>query len=632
MLTMIYRANLLLCIYLSLQLSVGEAANTDLLSTPPFHHIDLSPNGSHLATYSDSGPDERKVLFVETATGKTSRFSIGDGKGGQAEIASIDWVGNDHLAVTTKLEDGIVRLYTVSASDRDEQRRTKENNTIFIGAIKESSRFIVAEQSMKKDSYIHRVLEYDAANSNAPIERYRIQSKTFECRMDTKGRLRLLKRDDGHGNNTAWYAIDPESGSERKLNTLQEWTKVQGIIGTTNQAIIAGHIDSPLPSIYVYDFQSDKIVQILADHPIISVEQHAHTVFDQTSGNVVGLHLDLYERTSHWIDPEFAALQTQVDAELKGTYNRILDWSDDREHLIVERFIPTLPTQYLYLNVSQNNYSPMLMNGPALKPQDIGRTQLIKMENRSGGNLTAVLTLPPGKPSGQMPLLVWLGDELWGNLQRPEWHPEANFFASDGFAVMRINYTGSLGLLGNLKANKTNKEGILALFRDIEDATKTLVDAGVINPRKVCIGGEGTAGWAAAYAPIASPGMYQGIISINGLYDLVEYREASKGDNQMNGGLNIDFASVHSQLTEADLHSLSVPQNLESYADTVFLTTGKWSTQEYKNHINSFAKALKREKVSVKIYTDDWWGPQLNGFKRVEAFKRAASMLRSAVK
>ncbi len=632
MLRFIKRASLALCLITSAQFSVSEAANSNLLASAPFSQIDLSPDGKTVAAFNDGGQESRKVMLVDTATSKSNKFSIGDGKGGQAVISAINWVGNDYLAIGTNGDNDSVRLYVVKASDRSQQRRAKEGRSTFIKAIDGTSRFIVAEQISKDDSNSCRLLEYDAANNNAPKELYTCKSKTFECIVDSKGRVRLIKKDDSDGQNTAWYSINPDTGAEKKLNTIHQWTRIDGIVGSTSEAIIAGQINTTYPSIYVYDFEKDTITQVLVDHPTLSIETYAKSVFDPVSGQMIGLHLDLFERMTHWTDTSFAELQALVDKGLPGTRNRILDWSKGKKHVLVERFIATLPTQYLYLDVSTNSYNPIFINGPALKPQATGKTQLIKIPNRSGEELTAVLTIPPGKRNGKIPLLVWLGNGLWGDLQRAEWHPEANYFASDGFAVLRVNYTGTQGFLGNLHGDKSSKQGILAIFNDLEDSIKTLVDAGLVDPQKVCIGGEGTAGWVAAYAPIASPGQYKAVISINGLYDLAEYREASKGNNQMNGGMNLDFASANSKLSEAEVLSLSVPQNLNNYANAVFLTTGNWSTQEYKNHISSFAKALKKAKVSAKTYADDWWGPQLNGFKRVEAFKRAAPVLKSAIK
>lgn len=612
--------------------NVAQAADDLMLTPPPFSEIELSPDGATLAAFENNGPDLRKVMLVDTESSKTNRFSIGDGKGGQAEVTSIDWIGSNYLAICSKGDGNVIRLHTAHIGDRSPKRRSAEGKTSFLRAIDGSTRFVVSEQVEEGDSQTCRLLEYDAASEDDPKVLYTCKSKTFECRLDSNGALRMLKRDDGDGANTAWYAIDPTTGEERKLHAIQEWIKVHGMVGDTEEAIVAGHINTQYPSLYVYDTKTDTVGKILVDHDQLSVEHYAHTVFDPRTGNVIGLHLDLYERSSYWFDPLFAKRQDAVDALLPGTRNRIVDWSDDKNQLLVERFIPNLPTQYLYLDIAKNSVSPMLLNGPSAKPQDTGNTQLIKIPNRSGEELTAVLTLPPGKPSGKMPLLIWLRSGIWQDLERPEWHPEANFFATAGFVVLRINYTGSQGLLGKTKGDPSSKEGILTLFSDVEDSVKTLVDAGLVDPQKVCIGGGGLSGWASAYAPIASPGLYQAVISMNGLYNLVEYREASKGNNQMNGGLYLDFANAGSSLSDADILALSIPQNLGTYAKSVFMTTGKWSTQEYKNHNSDFAKALKKAKVPTKVYSDDWWGPQMNAFQRIEAFKRALSVLKAATK
>jgi acetyl esterase/lipase len=273
----------------------------------------------------------------------------------------------------------------------------------------------------------------------------------------------------------------------------------------------------------------------------------------------------------------------------------------------------------------------MLVNGPSVKPQETGTTKFIKIPNRSDQAITAVITIPREKPSGKLPLLVWIRDGIWKDLDRPEWHPIANYFAAEGFVVARVNYTGSEGLLGGLRADKSQKEGVLAFYKDIEDTVKALADANLIDPKKVSIGGEGIAAWASAYAPIASPGTYKAVISMNGLYDLVEYREASEGENEMNAAMILSFANADSELSDAAVQALSVPQNLSNYADSAFVTTGKWSASEYKKHVAEYVKALKKEKVSVRTYSDDWWGKEMDSFQRVEALKRARLVLTKAM-
>lgn len=620
------------CLATLLAPAIAMGAADGLLSAPPYSLVRISPDGKNVAAYFNGGKDNYRFLIIDTKTLKTSRNSVSDGKGGLGTISDLRWAGNEHLVILSDGGGNDKWLHTYELGAKSPERLGKEGKRSFVRAIAGTTRFLVAEQIEDKDSSTCRLLEYDVVSVEEPKEIYSCTSKTFECVADSKGNLKLVKRDNGNGSNTAWYFVKAGTGEQKKLTTLQQWNKVHGIVQSSTKAIVSGQINTALPSIYVFDLEKDEVVQTLADQPLYSIDTYGSTAFDPYSGSVVGLHLDAVERRSFWTDSDISKLQQQVDAELVGTTNRILSWSQDRQSLLLERFIPNYPTQYFHVDVASNKFSAVLLNGPPIKPTDVGATRLIEIPNRNGDKITAVLTLPPERNGEKLPLLIWLRNGLWSGLDRPEWHPEANYFAAEGFAVLRINYSGSQGLLGPLAADTKSNEGVSRTFADIEDASSALIQSGLVDPNKICIGGEGVGAWAAAYAPIATPNRYQVVLSLNGVYDLVEYREASKGNNEMNGGLNLDFANAGSSLSDADVLAFSVSQNLSNYPGEVYLTLGKWSPQPYKNHIQAFIKALKKARVTVKLQTDDWYGSQLSGTKRIEAFARAASLAKAAVK
>lgn len=632
MLRSLYRASLFLCILLVSSVTLSYAGNETMLIAPPFSLVSISPDGSKVATFHNGGKDKTRVWVINTKTNKVSKFSISDGKGGQATVTSLNWIGSDTLAAGGKIEDD-TWLYTYKIGDKRPTRLTNEGTFEFLRTIDGTKHFLVTHIVKNKDETTScRLLEYAAGSDAEPKELYQSSSDTFRCLVDAKGRLRMVLRKTDDGTKTAWFAVDADNGEEKQVHAVHEWSNLEGIVGNSNKAILKGQMSTVLPSVYIYDSKSDGIVQTLADHPDLSVDTYGTSAFDRASGEVLGLHLDFLERLTHWIDPEMAKLQQTIDEKLIGSSNRIASWSNDKQHLLIERFIPVLPNQFVYYNVKKGSVSPLLINGLSLKPQEAPKNQMIRIPNRDGQQLTAVMTIPKNRPQGKMPLLVWINSGIWNGLERAEWNPEAAFFAAEGFVVLRINYTGRDGVIGALSSKHDSKDGVLKTFWDIEDSVKTLVDAGLVDPQKICIGGERQGGWAAAYAPIASPGLYKSVLSINGLYNLSGYREASKGENKMNASMELEFAKHDSNLSDEDVLALSVSQNVKNYPKTVFVTSGKWSDQEYKDHQSSYTKALKKNKVSVKSFSDEWWGPDLRGGKRTQAFLRAAAVLKASVK
>lgn len=619
------------CTLALLAIQVSRAAiRSDRNYEPPYHLVTLSPDGSKVAAFQKAGYND--VVIIDLNKMKPSRFPISDGKGGNAQVGSINWVGKNHLVITAEPDEGDVRLYSRRIEDRLPIRRAKDGSNDFVGSIPNSTRFLVANKVEVDGKGMCSLFEYDAATKEEPKTIYSCESNVFECVTDLNGNLKMVKRDNEDGSGANWFAIDPETGEQKKLSSISQWDKIHGIIATSNHAIVSGHIGTQYPSIYVLSLKNDKILSVLADNTEYSVDTYGTTVFDSKSGEISGLHLDTVTRRSFWTDNEIKDLQGQIDSKLAGSTNRIVAWSQDRKRLLVERFIPNLPNQFLSYDAESGKISTVFINGPRVKPEEFTKSQLIKVPNRSGEEISAILTLPNDISGKNLPLLIWIDKGIWEGLERLEWNPESVFFADRGFAVLRINYSGRQGMIGALAGKQDSKESILKSFQDIEDVKDNILNSGLIDPNRVCIGGESTAGWAAAYAPIASPGHYTTIISLNGLYDIVGYRETRDTENQMAGHLNLNFANTNSGLSDEDIRDLSVLPNLKNYPQNVYLTIGKYSPGEYKTHVADFAKALKKAKVPAKVQAGDWYLDSLTGKKRTDLLSRVVTFAMSKSK
>ncbi len=622
------------------------ADNRSLLLEPSFSQIRLSPDGLHIAavektlggkhfqsvvgsaageTRDDGG---QRIIILNNETHTTDIVPVSNGKNGDANIIDLKWVSPDRLAIVADAVDNAHRLHTFKLGDKSPTRRTKDGKNKILSTIPGTTRFLVLENPYDGNENKWTVREYDAATEHAPQTIYQAESKYFECFADAKGAIRLVKKDDTEGGNLSYYSVNPETGAETKLKNLYQWIRVLGIVGATDKAIVSGNINTQLPSIYVYDLGEDKTLQVLADQSEYSIDRYGETRFDPHTGKVVGLFLDAVTRASFWSDSEIAKVQTTLDEKLPGSVNRIQSWDTKREKFLVLRYVSNLPTQILYADLTEDKIELAFVNGGRAKPEEMGPTRLVEIPNRDGNKLSAILTVPAKKTSEKKPLLIWLRNGIWSDLDRAEWNPEASYFAAEGFVVLRINYSGSDGLLGPLKVETNTKEGIAQLFEDIEDSAKALIDAGLVDPEKVCIGGIGPGAWAAAYAPIATPHFYKAAFCLSGVYDFKEYRENEKS----RGGIYLGFANEGSPISDSDLVELSPTLNATDYDITIFLSYGKWGESAYKSQSTDFQKAAKKAGANVKLHVGEWWGAFPSGHKRIEALARGALVLQQAVK
>lgn len=604
-----------------------NAQDASLAAIPPYSLTSLSPDGLQLASYFDGGEENRYILVLETQTGKQRKITAANSRGGNAKIAELHWTGPEHLAFTAEFDyDGSTRLFSHKVGAKKPTRRSAPGIIKLIQTDPGSSTFLTIETRTIDGASTSQILEYKADSQKTPKEWLNLEQPIAECLVDAENRPRLIKQ---LGPNPAWLAFDPSSHELTPLKNIEHWTKVHGIVGGSQEAIISGHHGSEFPAIYSYDFTQDKILKTLADNPTFSLNAYAEGVLDPYDHSFLGLHLDLLERTSVWSDSEFNALQESINAKLPGSQNRISGWSQDREHLLVHRYIPNAPVQIFHFDPKTKQPKLLILNGPQLTADQLYRSQLVSLPNRNDQRLAGVLTLPKFKAGDKLPLIIWIRDQIWEDLDRLEWHPQASYFASQGYAVLRVNARGTAGMLDPLSSHEISEQGIHDFFDDLEDVRKAILETGIIDPKRIAIGGEKAAAWAAAYAPIHSPNTYQVVISLNGVYDLNEYRKGV-----LEGAPQLDLASAGSPLNSEQLANLSVTSNLtpQKYATTVITSLGAWSEITYKAEIASFQKALKKAKVSVKLVSDDWWGNDMTIPARYTTYTRVAEILKKALK
>jgi dipeptidyl aminopeptidase/acylaminoacyl peptidase len=149
--------------------------------------------------------------------------------------------------------------------------------------------------------------------------------------------------------------------------------------------------------------------------------------------------------------------------------------------------------------------------------------QLADMESvsyaaRDGLDIPAYLTLPPGRPAKDLPLVIM---PHGGPFARDEWGYDvwAQFLASRGYVVLQPNFRGSTGF-GRQFVEKGNGQWGRGMQDDIDDGVKWLVGRGLVDARRVCIMGASFGGYAAEWAAVRNPDIYRCAISFAGVSDI----------------------------------------------------------------------------------------------------------------
>src|SRR5262249_10639386 len=139
---------------------------------------------------------------------------------------------------------------------------------------------------------------------------------------------------------------------------------------------------------------------------------------------------------------------------------------------------------------------------------------------RDGLPIPAFLTLPPGKPAKNLPVVIMPhgGPDARDSLGF-DWF--AQFLANRGYAVLQPNYRGSSRYCRGLPEAGPQQWG-LKMQDDISDGVKKLIADGIADPKRVCIVGASYGGYAALSGATKTPELYACAASLAGISDLGE--------------------------------------------------------------------------------------------------------------
>jgi dienelactone hydrolase len=232
-----------------------------------------------------------------------------------------------------------------------------------------------------------------------------------------------------------------------------------------------------------------------------------------------------------YIDPNLPAakLHRALVMKFPGQYVHFVDYSEDGGQLLFSVASDRTPGSYFLIDTHTYKVRKLFDAAPWIDPTKMAERRPLRFKASDGTELEAILTLPPGRPETNLPMVLLPHGGPIG--VRDDWFydDDAQFLASRGYLVLQVNYRGSGGRGEDFQEAGYLKWGT-RIQQDLTDGVKWAIAEHYADPARVCVYGGSFGGYSAMMTVIRAPGMFKCAVGYAGIYDLkMMYK---KGDIQ----------------------------------------------------------------------------------------------------
>ena len=426
---------------------------------------------------------------------------------------------------------------------------------------------------------------------------------------DHAGNIRVATTTDGV-NTTLLYRKTEQDAWKPVITTSFKETFAPQFFTFDNKALYGvSNIGRDKAAIVEFDPETGKETKVLFDHPEVDVSD-LH--YSKKRKVITSATYTTWKEERRFFDPVTEQLYTSLEHKLPG-YDVYVVSSNKAEDTFIVRTITdrSLGSFYLYESNS-GTLTKLADRNPWLKEEQLAEMKPIEYKSRDGLVIHAYLTLPKGKPSKDLPIVVnphggpWVRDE-WG------FNPEVQFLANRGFGVLQMNFRGSTGY-GRKFWEAGFKQWGQSMQDDITDGVKWLIDQGVADPKRVAIYGGSYGGYAVLEGLTKTPDLYAAGVDYVGVSNLFTFMKTVPP--YWKPFLDMMYEMVGNPEKDKALFEKNSPAlNADKIKAPLFVAQGAKDPRVNIDESNQIVDALKKRGIDVEYMVKENEG---HGFRNEE--------------
>lgn len=520
----------LLILALTSPVVAGLPTADDYVRWPEILNATISKDGRFVAFLTPSGREYFHLNCTDLKTGKTERFDLQG-----SDVYQIEWIDEERLLVHTfhpelhfpqiaifSTRQGKITGYLMhELVNMEVYSHLRRDPDLFIAGFRAGRQIDTGRTGVAIISAARRPSGIAGVKDNRYMVKEWLDIPAGEFKTvgtDVEGELRLvITYTDGkliyhyrRGPDAPWIALplDPEQTNIIDFDSDPDF-------------IYVGHYAEGATASTLHRYQVST-----GDFGKAIYSDNFYSMYDASIRSVrsgrgkmrpLALSYDRNVTVQLPLDPEFAAVQKEINAQLPGRLNVISDCDNNLERFVVYSTSGRDTPRYVIYTRKDKSMMALPEGRPWLDPAAASLMQPIKFKARDGLELEGYLSLPGPRKDGKKPPLVvnphggpWLRD-TWS------FNTEVQFLTSRGYAVFQPNYRGSAGY--NRAISKAEAFDFRKMHDDVTDGVKQLIKQGIVDGDRVAIFGGSFGGYLAVAGAALEPGLYRCAITFAGVFD-----------------------------------------------------------------------------------------------------------------
>jgi len=591
-----------------------------------FSNVKISPGGDYLSTITTK--DGKQVLMILDAKTRKPLHSVYFST--NAQVGDYQWVNDERVVLQKEYlkgwqdhplyygelmavnADGSKPVYLFGYNQQGQQTgsRIKKNTPI------RATAYILDPMPENKRYMLVKALPWGSGGSNTAenlqqvyrVDVYKGKRKKLATSpisyanflTDDEGEVRFVSGTKDYINSRLFYREDHLWVDTDKLQLNLEQMRPIAFGDDKDSVYVIGSEPGKNKGIYLVNIKTGTKTLISRDDEV----DPYNVWINQNNKKLYAVEFENGYPSYEFVDKQDARakLIKQLLASLPGHQIHLVSETTDANQFIIMAFNDRNPGDYYLFNTETMKLEYLVSQKNWFDPELMAEVKPISFTSRDGKKIHGYLTLPNNIEAKNLPLVVNPHGGPHGPRDWWGFDAQNQLIASQGAAVLQINFRGSGGYGKDFEVLGHQKWGTDIQY-DIIDGTKYVIEQGFVDKDRICIAGGSFGGYSALMAPTLAPDMFKCAIGFAGVYDLPLMFK--KGDVQSRRAGERYLEQVLGEDPKV-LKSMSPTHNVDKLKTKILLVHGGDDERAPIEQFEALEDALKEHSYPYqKLVMDD---------------------------